>query len=232
MYNQLKVEFFKLRHFWLFYIAVVGMAGMGFAYGYIQLAKLGCSMYDAFADTNCDTSFMFILALVSAWFIGSDFSSRTIHHEITLGYSRGSVLAVREISVYLSAVILHVVYIVFTMLGVGIKNGFSGSMFKIQDVPWCVTLLLQLIALQSIIAFISFMCAKASAAIAASVCFTFIMCNVLRIYFDGKIFTKLCFYFVQNNAYDTLIPASIVAILTWIAAISLTCFMFRKKEIK
>ena len=230
MCNQLKVEFFKLRHFWLFYIIVVCMAALGFVYGY-KIQSMGFSVYDAFTSANCDTSFMFLLAMVSAWFIGNDFSSRTIHHEITLGYSRWSVIVVREFSVYLSACILHFMYVVFSILGAGCRAGFSESIFEMQDLFWCAIVLLQLMALQSIVSLISFLCAKATAAIALSVCFIFITCNIFRNFFDGGIFTKSCFCLVQNNTYGTLFPAGIAAILTVAVMLLLTYVIFRKKEI-
>lgn len=232
MCSQLKVAFFKLRHFWLFYAGIVWMAGLGFSYGYIKLADVGCDIHDAFAQTNCDTSFMFIIALIAAWFIGNDFSNRTIHHEIVLGYSRWSVLIVRELPVYLSAILLHSTYIIFTMAGVGMKTGFSGSMFKMQDVFWYVTILMQLIALQSIIVFLSFICEKAPVAIAVVVCFTFIMCNVLRNYFDEGIFTKSCFYFVQDPVNETMLLTGALSAVTFVVMLVFTYFVFRKKEIR
>lgn len=231
MCNQLKVEFFKLRHFGIFYIVAVCMAGFGLLHG-IKLARLGFDIYYAFTAANCDTSFLFLLALVSAWFIGGDFSSRTIHHEITLGYSRWSVLAVRELPVYMAAIMLHFKYIIFTMLGVAIKTGFSGGMFGIQDLFWCITILLQLISLQSIIVFISFICAKASAAIAASICFIFIMCNVLRNFLEEEIFTRSVFCLAQDSTFENLIYTSVVAVLTLAVTVFLTNLVFRKKEIK
>lgn len=232
MCNQLKVEFFKLRHCAIFFLAAACMAGLGFSYGYIKLTSVGFSVYRAFQETNCDTSFMFLPALVSAWFVGADFSSRTIHHEITLGYSRWSILAVRELPVYLAAAALHYIYVVSTMLGVGSRRGFSGGSFSLQDFFWCGTVLLQLIALQSIIVFISVICAKAPAAIAGSVCFAFITCNILRNFFDGKIFTSSCFCLARNNDYDTLLPAGVAAVLTCAAMVLLTYGAFRRKEIK
>lgn len=232
MCNQLKVACFKLRHFWLLTLALPGMVGIGFSYGYIKLADVGYDIYDAFRETCSDTSFAFLLVLVSAWFIGSDFSNRTIHHEITLGYGRWSILLIRELCAYLSAAVLHVAYVVFTMLGTGSITGFSGRGFGPQDVLWCIVILLQLAALQSITVLITFVCAKAAAAIAASVCFAFITCNLLRNYFDGPVFTKSCFCFARNHDYETLIPAGIAAVLTWMAVSALTYVIFRRREIK
>ena len=93
MCNQLKVEFFKFRHFILFYLGVILMAGAGGAYGFLKFPN--ADIYDGFTATLSDVSFMFVTALVSAWFVGNDFSNRTIHNEITTGYSRLSVLFVR-----------------------------------------------------------------------------------------------------------------------------------------
>lgn len=232
MYNQLKVTFFKFRHFLLFYIAVICMAGFGFSYGFVKIASTGGNIYDAFMATNSDTSFMFIPALITAWFLGSDFSNRTIHHEITLGYSRWSVLLVRELPVLLSGVILHFAYVFSAVLGVACKNGFSGSLFGIQDVFWCITIVLQLIGLQSIITMITFSCAKAPAAISISVSFTVITCNVLRNFLGGTFFTKTVFYLARDKASETLILTSVVAVITLVVFMVLTYLVFRKKEIK
>lgn len=232
MCNQCKVTFFKFRHFLLFYIAILCMTGFGFSYGFVKIASMGGSAYDAFMVTNSDTSFMFILALITAWFLGSDFSNRTIHHEITLGYSRWSVLLVREFPVMLSGVILHFAHVFSAVFGVTCKNGFSGDMFGTADALWCITIMLQLFGLQSIITLITFICAKASAAIAISVSFTIIACNVLRNFLGGTFFTKTVFYLAKDNANETLFSTSMVAVITLVVSIALTYLVFRRKEIK
>lgn len=232
MCNQCKIIFFKFRHFFVFYLAVLGIAGLGFWAGFAKMAKLGWNTYDAFKDANCDTSLIFILAVTSAWFIGNDFSNRTIHHEITLGYSRLSVLLVRELPVMISGVILHYVYVFFTVLGVSCKNGFETHMFKTQDILWCLTVMLQIIDLQSIITLITFICGKAPSAIAATVSFIIVSCNVLRNFFYGTFFETTVFCFAKNNSTKTLIDSSIMAVITLVLTIVLTYLVFRKKEIK
>ena len=232
MRNQLSVSFFKICHSWFIYFAVVGMACLGFSHGYCKLAGIGFGLYEAFAGAICDTSMMFILTLVSAWFIGNDFSNRTIHHEITLGYSRLSILVVRELAAYLFAVVLHFTYIIFTMLGVGIKTGVFTCAFEKQDLLWCLAVIIQLIAMQSIIVLITILCAKATSAIVASVCFTFITCNVLRNFVTGEIFTKSVFCLARNNTSENLSQISLVAVLTWLIVLVLTYIVFRKKDIE
>lgn len=234
MCNQLKVEFFKLRHLWIFYLGIVGMAGLGGAHGYMKLAKLATEngIYTGFSSACGDTSFVFLLSLVAAWFIGNDFSNRTIHHEITTGCSRWSVLVVRSIPVFFATTLLHFTYMFAEMVGVGMKTGISFQMFEKQDIFWFITVMLQIIAVQSIIILITFIVAKSAVAIATSVCFTFVTCNILRNFFEGKWFIWSCFCFAQDNTKETLLPTSICAIFTIIIAIISTYLIFRRKEIK
>ena len=232
MCNQCRVEFFKLRHFPLFYITIVCLAGMGFFYGFMKVAEIGGDAYYVFRDALSDASLMFVLSLMTSWFVGSDFSNRTIHHEITLGYSRWSVLLVRELPVMLSGVIFHLTYVFSAMIGVMCKNGFSGEMFGLADVFWCGAVILQLLGLQSIIILITFICAKAPVAMAVSVSFTIIMCNILRNYMEGTFFTKTVFYLARDNSGATLLSTSIVAVVTLALSIALTYLAFRRKEIK
>lgn len=230
MCNQLKVEFLKFRRFALFYFGILLMMGLGGAYGFLKFPDR--TIYDAFGATLGDTSFMFVSALVSAWFVGNDFSNRTIHDEITTGCSRWSVLFVRELPAFLSVVMLHFTYVVSTVIGLGIQNGFSFEAFQIQDLYWCITVMLQLIAMQSVIVLITFICAKAAAAIAVSVCFMFFMCNILRNFLEVKAYTMSCFCLVREHSYEMLIPAGIIAVLTTVVFVIMTWLVFRKREIQ
>lgn len=230
MCNQLKVEFSKFRCFGLFYFGILLMIGLGGSYGFIKFPD--ANIYDGFASTLCDTSFMMIPTLITAWFVEIDFSNRTIHNEITTGYSRLSVLLVREMPVFLSVVLLHFAYVAATMIGIGMKQGFSVDAFQIKDLYWCIVVMLQLIAMQSIIVLITFISARAAAAISISVCFIFFMCNVLRNYLDVKVYTMSCFGLVQENSYEMMIPSGIIAIVTIVITVMVTWLVFRKKEIK
>ena len=231
MRNQYKVALYKLRHFLIFFIGILVMAGAGFSHGFIKLVPIGFHAYDAFQLIS-DTSFMFLLALISAWFIGRDFSDRTIHHEIKLGYSRWSVLLVREFAVILCSVVLHFIYVFSTVLGVAVRIGFSGAMFRTADVLWCITVMLQLMGLQSVFTMITFICAAAPTAIAATTCFAFIACNILRSFLNETFFTKTVFCLARDNSPETLLPAALVAVLTLIGSTALTYLIFRRREIK
>lgn len=233
MKNQFMVIFYKLRRFWLLYFAIALLIALSVLWGYEKLAltEKYSSLYGAFIASNSDTSFTFLLTFVSAWFIGSDFGNRTIQHEIKLGYNRMSVVFVRAITVLGLAVFLHSCYIMGTMLGTGIKAGFSWAGFGRCDILWCVTIALQLIAFQSIIVWIVFLVRRFAAAITISVCFTFITCNLIRNYTNSRLFQISVFCLAQDSSLETLLPAGIVAVVVLVLMSTATYFTFRRAEI-
>jgi ABC-2 type transport system permease protein len=231
MINQLKVEWFKLRSFWLLYIAAILLFSAGFFYGYLKFPDY-CSTNHIFAIVVCDTSFMFVISLVTAWFIGNDFSSRTVHNEIKIGYSRLSILISRAITVFMVSILLHILYIISTIIGFSLKHGFDKSIFNTQNVFWLFTVIIQIIAMQSIIILITFTLRKAAASISAAICFSFIACNSLRNFLNDDIFKLSCFCLAQNKLTRTLAFSGLFAALTFTAVIAVTNIIFRKAEIK
>lgn len=99
MFNLLKVELYKLKKFQLGYIAILFMAVVGYLYGDNRIGNKVFEMTDntaiAFSHVVSDNSFVFIIAIVTALFMGKDFSSRTICNEIKLGHSRFHILLSR-----------------------------------------------------------------------------------------------------------------------------------------
>lgn len=231
MCNQIKISFYKFLRFRVFYLAVLFMVFFG-AYTGWTMESHDFSVREGLELSIRDTSIMFMVTLVTSWFVGSDFGTRTIHHELTLGYSRWSVLLVRELPVMLSSVILHFTCAAVALLVNGYRNGFPGDLFQVQDLFWCLTVALQLIALQSIIVLISCICATTSSAIAGSAVFTFITCNILRNFMDGPIFTRSVFCLARSNTKESLVPTAIVAAVTLVITVATNYFVFRKQEIK
>ena len=86
-----------------------------------------------FSFSICDTSFMFLISLVAAWFAGNDFQNRTIHNEIKVGYSRFLVFMARTIIAVIMAELLHLTYVFATVLGFAVKYRFDGSIFSATD---------------------------------------------------------------------------------------------------
>ncbi|MBD5137472.1 MAG: ABC transporter permease [Lachnospiraceae bacterium] len=233
MINQLKVEGFKLRRFILLYIVALILFAAGFFYSYCKLYLLpSMNTNEVFACLVSDTSLIFIISLVTSWFIGNDFSSRTIHNEIKIGYSRLSILLSRLIIVYIISVLLHSIYIFSAVLGFSLKSSFDNSIINTHNIFWFLTVAAQLFAIQSIITFITFSLKKASASISAAVCFTFITCNIIRTFTDSRIFTLSCFCLAQDSSYKNLVPTFINAIIVIAIAFIATYICFRKTEIK
>ena len=231
MTNQLKVSMYKWKRFWVLYVAYVILGAVGITYGYLKLSPAE-GAYEGFLATISDTSFVFIITMVTAGFVGSDFSNRTIQHEITTGHNRLSVILVRALPVFFSAISMHVLYIVSTMIGIWIKSGTMGQHFTGQDILWLVTVLMQVAAVQSIIQWIAFLCRNAAVGIAASILFTFMTCNVLRNFLESRIFTISVFCFVRESSYETLIPALMIAIVVIFGMLFLTYQTFRKAELR
>ncbi len=231
MINQLKVELFKIKRFWLLYAGVVLLFLAGFFYGYLKFNE-SYNTNTMFAAGVGDTSFMFVFSLVSAWFIGNDFSSRTVHNEVKIGYSRFSIIASRTIIVILTSTFLHLTYIVALIGGFSLKYGFDTSVFCLSNLFWLLTVMIQIIGVQCCVVFISFLTKKATAAIAVSVCFTFITCNILRNFLDSSVFRLSSFSLAQNSYTSTLVMSCIYAALMIVAITLLTHITFRKAEIK
>lgn len=235
MKNQFMVISYKMKRFWLLYPAMALLIFCGALYGYEKLAFIDKynSLYGAFIVSVSDTSFIFLLAIVSAWFMGSDFGNRTIQHEIKLGYSRMSVIFVRAVTVYALSILLHAGYVAGVMIGTGSrsKTGFSPEGFSGQDIWWCATIALQLIAFQSIIVCIAFFIRKFAAVIVISACFSFAACNVIRNFTDSGLFRVSVFCLVQDSSYETLVSADIFAVVVFIVMSALTYSVFRRADI-
>lgn len=235
MINLLKVELYKLKKFQLGYIALIFMFIVGYMYGY----KLGNRFFTntkntaaAFSNTVCDTSFVFIMAIVAALFIGKGFSNRTICNEIKLGYSRFNVLLSKMIAACILATLLHSTYIISTVLAFSIVRGFDASVLSQENAVWLLTVLIQLTAIISGVVLISFTTKKMSESIALSAICAAICCNILRNFTRSKIFTLSCFCFVLDNNAKNLVFSGISALVTMVVFLTLSAFTFMKAEIK
>ncbi len=226
MFNQLKVEWYKLTRFlWIYVVALIIIA-MGFAYATEKLYVYNA--IEIFSETVCDTSLVFFITIIVSAFLGMDFTNRTIHNEIKLGYSRLSIILTRLLVVLPFSAIIHLLYIISVEVGRGLKSGFTAELFNMNNAAWLGIVLVQLMAVQSFTVLITFVTKKVMPAITLSVCFTAVTCNTLRNFMTSKIFTNSCFFFVES---PQLVPL-IVAIITLIVVIILTYLLFRKAEIK
>lgn len=231
MHNQLIVEKYKAKRFMILYLAAIVLAVAGFLLGFLKLPE-NLDTATVYSFSICDTSFMFIISLVAAWFAGNDFLNRTIHNEIKIGYSRFSVFMARTITTVIMAVLLHLTYVFATVLGFAVKYRFDSSIFTITDFVWLLVVMLQICANICIVMFIVFALRKVTSAIAVTVVFSFVTCNVLRNFISESVFRLTCFSLAQTSDSRTLAWSAVLAAAVIAFALTATQFVFRKAEIK
>ncbi|MCM1050058.1 MAG: ABC transporter permease [Clostridiales bacterium] len=235
MTNLLKVELYKLKKFKFGYIAMIFMFALGYLYGDSRLAAIPFDIVDdtdtVFSSSVCDTSLIFIISIVSALFMGKDFSNHTICNEIKLGYSRFNVLISRTIVVCAFSVLLHIIYVASVIIGFSFARGFDDSFLCVENVFWLLTVIIQLAAVICGVVLISFLTRKVSETIAFSALYTVLCCNILRNYLDTKLFTMSCFCFIQDRT-ENLALATVIALITMMVFLTAAAVTFRKAEIK
>ena len=231
MHNQLMIEKYKAQRFIILYLAAAVLAAAGFFLGLLKLPEY-MDTAKIFSLSVCDTSFMFIISLVAAWFAGNDFQNRTIHNEIKVGYSRFSVFMARTITTVIMAVLLHLIYIFATVLGFAVKYRFDSSIFSMTDFVWLLVVMLQICANICIVMFIVFAIKKVTSGIAVTVVFSFVSCNILRNFISESVFRLTCFSLAQTSDNRTLALSAVFAAAVIIISLTATHFVFRKAEIK
>lgn len=231
MRNQLTIERYKAIRFPIVYIAAVVLATADFLLGFLKLPE-DMKTSAVFSNSLCDTSFMFIISLVAAWFAGNDFMNRTIHNEIKVGYSRFSVILARTITTSVMAVLLHLIYVFAAVLGFSVRYGFDNSLFTLGNFVWLLVVALQICANVCIFMFIVFSLKKITSAIAVTVVFGIIACNVLRNFIGNSFFRLTCFSLAQTGDNKTLALSAVLAAATIIVSLTVTHFVFGKAEIK
>ena len=231
MRNQLMIEKYKAKRFVIMYLAAAVLSAAGFFLGLLKLPE-NLDTATVFSFSICDTSFMFIVSLVAAWFAGNDFQTRTIYNEIKVGYSRFSVFMARTIATVIMAVLLHLTYVFATVLGFSVKYRFDSSIFSLTDFVWLLVVMLQICANICIVMFIVFALKKVTSGIAVTVVFSFVSCNILRNFIGESIFRLTCFSLAQTSDNRTFALSAVFAAAVIVISLTATHFVFRKAEIK
>ncbi len=231
MHNQLIIETYKAKRFPILYFAAAVLAAAGFFLGLLKLPE-NLDTATVFSFSICDTSFMFIVSLVAAWFAGNDFLNRTIHNEIKAGYSRFLVVMARTVTAAIMAMLLHLTYVFATVLGFAVKYRFDSSIFSIADFAWLLVVMLQICANICIVMLIVFALKKVTSGVAVTIVFSFVSCNVLRNFISGSIFGLTCFSLAQTNDNRTLAWSAALAAVVIAISLTATHFVFRKADIR
>lgn len=234
--NQIRVEFYKLTRLLGFYFATILLAGIGVIHGYILLSNFNrtniTSVNEVFQTVVGDTSFIFVIMLIIAWFLGKDFSTRTIQNEIRIGYSRESVLISRYVITFFAAVLLHFIWVVSALIGFVVKRGMDFSVFSFINFVWLIIVFIQIMAITSVVIMIEFFAKNASVAMVITTVTVFVTCNIIRNFIEIKVYQFTCFGLVQNGSWTVLLPAMLYAIVVILVIGMITYMGFRKAEIK
>jgi ABC-type transport system involved in multi-copper enzyme maturation permease subunit len=232
MSNLLKVEFYKLRRFMVFY-SVIGLLLVFYAYAAYKNGEkhLFTSIYQVFADSLPDTSLSFFIAILTAMFVGNDFSTRTLDRELVTGANRWNVIISRLIPVWIMNIAYHTLSIVLYMAAIGITTGYSFDGFGISDLAWFGTVMLQVAALATVITLITFICGNIYGGLTASVITLFALCNILRNFTASPLYRSSCFCFAVDSSSATLIRCAVCAAVTIAAAMIATYAVFGKRDI-
>lgn len=232
MFNLLKMEFYRLKKFPFGYIVLLFFLVIGIIGGGYKLLDYCENTADIFAANVCDTSLVFVISLTAAFFMGKDFSSRTIDNEIKLSYSRFKILLSKTIAVCVFAAFIHTVWVAANVLSFAAVRGFDSSVLCAENAFWLITVLIQLSAVISGVMLITFSTRTVAGAIAISSMYVLICCNILRNYTDAKIFTMSPFCFAQDNNTENLLFTAIVAFVTLIIFSATATVIFHKSDIK
>ena len=238
MLNLLKIEGYKLRRFKPFYFSLALMVLMGIEgahtglkQAYIDYWGVG-TMHDGFIDSVQDCSFAFLIGMLIAWYIGLDFTNRTIHRSIVTGGKRWMVVVSRIMTTSLMTFIFHLFLIGSQMATFGKSFGYSLEGFCMQDLVWLGVIALQLIALNAFYALITIICGNVYTALFACVITAAIGGNILRNVFVGNtIYEHSFFCFAKSASSSDLIPCAICAIIAFVILVGITSVYFNKKDV-
>lgn len=232
MFNLLSVEFYKLCRKKAVYIAAAFMICFGALLSFDFFAARPLADMEMALYAISDTSLVFIITLVVAAYVGSDFADRTIHNSIKLGYSRGQIVLSKMIPAMVLSALLQLCYGLVTVIPVGIRYGFSTTLPLGTIVLWWAVCLVQCCAAESFIVLIAFLVRNQTMAMAVGTCFTLVTCNILRNFMSQRIFEISCFYFAQDYSTNNLLTVLAAAAVVLLCTAAASCVGFRKAEIK
>lgn len=233
MFNLLRIERKKIVRFIPLYVCLAILFLM-----YLDWFVKGLNtsdpltMHDGFAEGIQDCSFSFMYGMIIAWFVGIDFTNRTIHKAIVTGSSRWKIVVAKLISTSLVVMIIHFVSAALEMLIYGKKFGYSFEAFSVKDLAWLAVIVLQLIAYNAFYELITVICGNVYIALFACTTTAAVSGNVLRNYLGGNfIYEHSFFCLAKSSSASDLIPCALCAIIMSVLFLAASCLIFRKRDV-
>ena len=238
MLNLLRIERRKIVRFIPLYVSLAIMILMwadmlttSLKDEYIEMYG-PLTMHDGFGEGIQDCSFSFLYGMLIAWFIGIDFTNRTVHKAIVTGNSRWKIVVAKLISTSVVVMIFHFISAVLETLLYGKQFGFSFEGFSIKDLAWLGVIMLQLIAYNAFYELVTIICGNVYIALFASITTAAVLGNVLRNYLGGNfIYEHSFFCLAKSSSAADLIPCAVCAIIAAVLLVLASCFVFNKKDV-
>lgn len=238
MFNLLKIERHKIIRFIPLYVCLaiiflmfLDWSAKGLTDDYVEMYGT-LAMHDGFTEGIQDCSFSFMYGMLIAWFIGIDFTNRTVHKAIVTGNSRWKIVVAKLISTSVVVMVLHFVTAVLEMLVYGKQFGFSFDGFSVKDVAWVGVIVLQLIAYNAFYEMITIICGSVYTALFACITVAALAGNVLRNYLNGNfIYEHSFFCLAKSSSASDLIPCAVCAIIATALLVAASSIIFRKRDV-
>ena len=238
MFNQFKIESFKMKRFIPFYVCIgimilitISGAVTGLKQAAIDYWGYG-NLHDGFIDSVQDCSFSFLYGMLISWYVGIDFTNRTLHRAIVTGNKRWTMIVSRIMAVSVLTFIIHIFLIISQLATFGKTFGYSFEGFGVTDLVWLGVVALQIVAFSSFYVLITVICGNVYSAIFACVITSTIAGNVLRNIFDGNyIYEHSFFCFAKSAAASDLVPCALIAIIFTVIIVTVTSVIFNRRDV-
>lgn len=250
MYNLIRTEFYKLKRQKLFIVLlfiVIAISSFS-AFSEINLISTPTTPVtgkDSFANAFQDISMLFVIAVFAGFYIGLDFSNRTIQAELSKGHKRIDIIFAKSFVYSLGASILMLLYPITVCIIHTVNFGW-GEVFSISSILY----LLRIILLGSILNIgtaciyvcFAFLCRDISKTIC--ICFAFpilfsVISGTIGKYFpiigsilDYSTLSQLK-YIVNDRLFIlSLFPVILSTCVTAVITLTIGSYFFEKAEIK
>ena len=250
MINLIKIEWHRLVKLRILPVLLL----LAVYFSYIILDKLFGNSIDTvkflssgqatFANSFSTNTTIFGPVILAGYFLGSDFTQRTLQQQVANGHTRKTlVLAKVIVFSFISLVLMMITTIVTTGIVTLIKGW--GADFTIETVSYMlrVCLLTSLLAMSSVSIYllISFVCKDIFKTVLFSALFTILFIELGGILVkDGTFFGDFYNFFPLNQVsaasqvhlpMKDLVKMLFSSIVTWVTMIGLTIIIFEKQDL-
>ena len=238
MLNLLRIERRKIVRFIPLYVSLaimflmwIDMLFRGLKTDFVEMYG-PFNLHDGFGEGLQDCSFSFLYGMLIAWFIGIDFTNRTIHKAIVTGNSRWKIVVAKLISTSVMIMIFHFISATLETILYGKYFGFSFDGFSAKDIAWLLVIMLQLIAYNAFYELVTIICGNVYIALFASITTAAVLGNVLRNFLGGNfIYEHSFFCLAKSSSAADLIPCAVCAIIAAVLLVLASSFIFKKRDV-